>query len=44
MRYLMGTLFQMLWTIQTEAMDPSCKSLHNLKKKKKKEKLTKRKI
>ena len=32
----MGTLFQMLWTIQTEAMDPSCKSLHNLKKKKKK--------
>ena len=43
MRYLMGTLFQMLWTIQTEAMDPSCKSLHNLKKKKK-EKLTKRKI
>lgn len=37
----MGTLFQMLWTVQTEAMDPSCKSLHNFKKK---EKVTKRKI
>ena len=34
----MGTLFQVLWAIQAEAMAPSYRSLHN----KKSEKLTKR--
>lgn len=41
MRVPNGNTLKMLWTVQTEAMDPSCKSLHNLKKK---EKVTKKDI